>query len=149
VQLSPNFTLAEMERSQTALRKGIANDANALVVAQLARLCGLILEPARDLLGVPISISSGYRSPLLNRAVGGAPTSAHLYGRAADIVPVGMPLGEAFDRLRRSDLPFDQIITECNAWIHIAIARDGEAPRRQMLSATGSPGSWKYTEVAA
>ncbi len=149
MQLSPHFTLAEMERSQTALRKGIANDANVVVIGQLTRLCTLILEPARDLLGVPITISSGYRSPQLNRSVGGAPDSAHLSGRAADIIPVGMPLAQAFDILRRSALPYDQVITECNAWIHIAIAREGATPRRQMLAATGGPGHWKYEAIAA
>jgi hypothetical protein len=55
-----------------------------------------------------------------------------------------MDLREAFDRLRSSDLPYDQIIFECNAWLHLAIAKAREIPRRQALTATGGPGHWAY-----
>lgn len=98
---------------------------------------------------MPLHVTSGYRSTQVNRAVGGARKSAHLDGRAADIVPIGMPLQRAFNILRRDlDLPYDQIITECNAWIHIAIAAEDEEPRRDMLAASGSPGHWSYAAVA-
>lgn len=148
MQLSENFTLEEMTRSQTALRQGIDNTPTATQITRLTVLCETLLEPARKLLGVPLHIDSGFRCPALNTAVGGASTSAHLDGRAADIVPIGLTLQEAFDTLRKSDLPYDQIITECNAWIHIAIAANGTRPRRQMLAAKGSAGNWKYETVA-
>lgn len=151
MQLSPHFSLAELTRSQTALRLGIPNEPDERIVANLTRLCALILEPARALLGVPLQISSGYRSPRLNGAVGGAPSSAHLEGRAADVLTPGLDLVAAFDTLRHSALPYDQIIQECGptGWVHIAVARDGESPRREMLTATGHAGAWKYERVAA
>lgn len=147
MNLSTNFTLEEMVRSQTALRLGIDNTPNASQIAHMTVLCASLLEPARTLLGVPLHIDSGFRSTRLNAAVGGAANSAHLDGRAADIVPIGLELHAAFDTLRHSDVPYDQIITECDAWIHIAIAADGTKPRRQMLAAKGHAGAWTYEAV--
>jgi hypothetical protein len=148
MNLSPHFTLEELTFSQTALRKGIDNTPAAGAVENLTTLCATLLEPARDLLGVPLHLDSGFRSPALNEAVGGAKTSAHMDGRAADCIPQGADLRQAFDRLRRSDLPYDQIIYECSAWIHLAIARKGETPRREALTATGGPGNWAYQPVS-
>ena len=145
--MSEHFTLDDLTRSQTASRKGIDNTPPQQAIDSLNLLCSTLLEPARALLGVPISVDSGFRSEVLNEAVGGAKSSAHLEGRAADLVPQGMALQAAFDILRKSNLPFDQIIFECHAWIHLAIARDGETPRRQALTASGGPGHWSYQEV--
>lgn len=145
-QLTEHFSLEELTFSQTALRLGIPNDPNADQLGNLHILCETLLEPARALLGVPFSVDSGFRSLPLNHAVGGARNSAHLDGRAADCKPQ-MDLQEAFDKLRHSDLVFDQIIFECHAWIHLAIAANGEEPRRQALTASGGPGHWSYTRV--
>lgn len=134
-------------RSEIALRKGIDNTVPRDAVQRLEVLCVSLLEPIRHLLGVPMHINSGYRCPELNKAVGGAKDSAHMRGEAADFVPVGMSLGEAFDAIRYSALMFDQIIIECDTWIHIAIARPGAMPRRQALKATGSAGRWSYVDV--
>ena len=147
MNLSPSFTLDQMTHSDTALRKGIDNTPNAGEINNLHRLCDDLLEPAQTLLGVPLSINSGYRSPTLNQTIGGATASAHMDGRAADFVPHGMDLQGVFDSLRKSDLPYDQIIFECHAWIHLAIAREGEKPRRQALMAFGGAGHWSYTHV--
>lgn len=148
MDLSQNFSLEQMSRSDTALRRGIENVPNAGEVANLVRLCESLLEPAQNLLGMPIVVNSGYRSPALNQAVGGATASAHMDGRACDFkLPKGMNLQEAFDQLRRSSLPYDQIIYECRAWIHIAIAKAGVGPRRQAMTATGTPGKWQYARV--
>lgn len=147
-QITPNFSLEELTRSQTALRLGIPNDPDDAQVQNLARLCHDLLEPARAILGVPFHVDSGFRCQRLNAAVGGAGTSAHLDGRAADIIPQGLDLQVCFDELRKSDLPYDQIIFECHAWIHLAVARPGETPRRQALTATGGPGAWHYQGVA-
>lgn len=146
--LSPNFTLEELTHSQTALRIGIDNTPGDAERANLIRLSFTLLEPIRTLLGVPIHVDSGYRSPDLNTRIGGALNSAHVEGRAADLVPIGMDLGKAFDLIRRSLLPLDQVITECDAWIHVAIAAEGVTPRRQALAASGGPGAWKYSLVA-
>ena len=148
MDLNPNFTLAQMSRSDTALRLGIENNPNAGEVANLVRLCESLLEPAQRILGVPLVINSGYRSIALNHAIGGATGSAHMDGRAADfILPRGMSLTDAFKTLRKADLPYDQIIFECNAWIHLAVAKTGTDPRRQALAASGGPGHWAYMRV--
>jgi hypothetical protein len=145
--MSEHFTLDDLTRSQTASRKGIDNTPPQQAIDSLNLLCSTLLEPARALLGVPISVDSGFRSEALNEAVGGAKSSAHLDGRAADLVPQGMALQAAFDILRKSNLPYDQVIFECHAWIHLAIARPGETPRRMALTAAGGPGHWSYQEV--
>ena len=148
MELTQSFTLDKMSHSDVALRRGIENVPNAGEVANLVRLCESLLEPAQTLLGVPIIVNSGYRSPALNQAIGGATSSAHMDGRACDFkLPKGMDLQEAFDQLRRSNLPYDQIIFECGAWIHMAISKSGVDPRRQALTATGTPGHWSYARV--
>jgi hypothetical protein len=145
MQLSPNFSLEEMIQSQTALRLGIDNTPSDLVVTHLQTTCAAALEPVRTLLGVPLHVDSGYRSLALNKAVGGSPLSAHCVGYAADIIPIGLDLRAAFDQIRNSAIVYDQLILECNAWIHIGLSED--APRRQNLLAQGTPGHWTYTEA--
>ena len=96
---------------------------------------------------MPIHIDSGFRSFRLNQDIGGANNSAHLEGRAADIIPIGMDLRLAFDKIRAAGLPIDQIILECNAWIHVSIAPFYGAGRNQALLAEGSPGHWTYVNA--
>lgn len=145
--LSPHFSLSEMTRSQTAARRGFDNAPSPEAVANLQRLCVDLLEPIRALLGARMTVDSGYRCSAVNAAVGGSATSAHLDGRACDFVPVGLSLDAAFDLICESSLPFDQAIVECNGWIHVGIAKAGETPRRQALTASGGPGHWTYTEA--
>jgi len=133
LELSPHFSLEELVHSDVAVRRGLDNAPNPGEVENLRRLCETLLEPTRWLLGVPLRVNSGFRSPAVNAAVGGKPNSAHLDGRACDFVPVGMDLGEAFAAIRQSSLPYDQVILEFNAWIHLAVARPGVDPRRQAL----------------
>lgn len=147
MRLSPHFTLDELARSETALRHGRNNHPGPDEIANLERLCRDLLEPTRALLGVPLHVNSGFRTLAVNTLVGGSKTSAHMDGRAADVFPVGMDLRQAFDWIRGSTLPFDQAIEECGAWLHLAIARDGEEPRRQALVASGGPGQWTYSLV--
>jgi len=147
-QISQHFSYAELTFSQTALRKGINNDPPPEALENLRRLCTLILEPLRAFMGYPLHVDSGYRSALLNAAVGGASSSAHLEGRAADVIPIGLDLRTAFDIIRHSSLPFDQVIIECNAWIHVSVAPAGTDPRKEALLASGSAGNWHYEAVA-
>lgn len=146
MNLSPNFTLEELTRSQAALRLGIPNVPNAAQLDNLRRLCHSLLEPARQFAAVAFHVNSGFRCEQVNAAVGStAKHSAHLDGRAADIIPVGADLRITFDRLRQNPaLPIDQIILECNAWIHLAVAPEGMQPRREALLASGGPGAWSY-----
>ncbi len=144
MNISPNFTLASLTFSETALRKGLANDPTPEHLANLRILCVLALEPVVELLG-NVKINSAYRSQKVNAAVGGSTTSAHMTGLAADIVPLSMDLKSAYAAIRASSIPFDQLILECNAWIHIGLAPTGVEARGDLLVASGSPGAWKYT----
>jgi len=146
MDLSPSFTLDRLTFSDTALRRGIDNVPNAGEIANLQRLCITLLEPAQQMLGVSLHINSGFRSPSLNQVVHGATHSAHMDGRAADFVTT-LDLRGVFDTLRDSDLPYDQIIFECKAWIHLAVAPFGSDSRHQALLASGTPGNWIYSEV--
>ena len=150
MNLSPNFSLAELVRSDTALAQGIANIPDVGTLANLSRLCTVLLEPIRALTGQRLRINSGYRSPALNTAIpeGGAHHSQHEAGCAADPVPLdGMTLGAFFDAIRTSALPFDQCILE-DKCVHVSITLDPDAtPRRQALIRHGSPGEWTYEEV--
>lgn len=157
MKLSTNFTLEEMTRSQTASRKGIDNTPTPAQVENGKRLCVLLLEPARASLctwadqEVKMFTSSGFRCSKLNKLTGGSDTSAHMEFLAADEIPMlpeGLTLREAFDHLRQDPtVPYDQIILECNEWIHFGMAKQGRKPRRQAKIATGGPGNWKYTTV--
>jgi len=143
-QLSEHFTLAELTRSGAAERLGIDNTPGPAEIDNLRRLATTALEPVRALLGVRLGINSGYRNEAVNKAAGStAKRSAHLDGRAADTVPRGLDLQVAFDKIRASDIPYDQVILE-PTWIHIGIAAEGVKPRKQALIASGKPGAWSY-----
>jgi zinc D-Ala-D-Ala carboxypeptidase len=149
VQLSPHFTFGELTFSELALRRGLDNTPSDVVTGNLVRVARLLLEPARQILGAALHINSGYRSSVVNTAIGGDPKSAHMEGRAVDFVPINRPILEAFHDLRIArDLPYDRIIFECAAWIHIAIAPEGQEPRLLAELASGTPGAWRYTAVA-
>ena len=150
MQLSANFSLEELTFSSSALRHGLDNTPNADQVANLTRLCETLLEPARALLGnQPFHVDSGFRSEEVNALVHGVPNSAHKDGRAADVIPEGLDLRLCFDELRASSLPYDQIIYECAAWIHLAVAPEGQTPRREALEAVkDAAGRFSYREVA-
>ena len=150
--LTPHFTLEELTASATAARLGIANTPDDAAQINLLRLA-LVLEEAREVVDCGMHVSSGYRCPAVNSAVGGAATSAHLEGRAADFTPGEGTLEAAFDALARSTVPFDQLIIEHtksgSAWIHLGIATATAQPRRQVLAASGeSAGTMTYTRIA-
>ena len=146
--LSPNFSLEELTFSEMALRRGWKNDPSPLALENLKRLCETLLEPIRAAFGVPIHVNSGYRSAQINKAVGGATGSAHMIGRAADIVPIGIPLQMAFDHIRQDmDLPYERMLFECNSWIHIQVPPPDVAPMRLAFTASGGPGNWIYAPV--
>jgi hypothetical protein len=157
VNLSEHFTLEEMVRSQTASRLGIDNTPDAEEIENGKRLANECLEVARAILSkaygreISMHADSGFRCRALNRAVGGSETSAHTEFLAGDMIPDLPPnvsLRMAFDLLRKDNsLPYDQIIMECNEWIHLGLARPGREPRREMMVAVGGPGHWKYEFV--
>lgn len=149
MKLTDHFTLAELTFSQTAARENIENRPGPEQVENLRLLCEHILEPIRVDVGKPITVSSGFRSPRLNKAVGGAPTSQHLNGQAADIVSFAVPVKSLFKRIIRMGLPYDQIIyegTRKSAWVHVSY--DAERRRGNILRATfPAAGGVVYTRL--
>ena len=136
VQLSEHFWLHEFTASLTARMAGLCNEPPAEAVERLKNLCQLVLEPLRQWAGRPVQISSGYRSPAVNRAVGGVPSSQHLRGEAADLLLPSEQTGWLwFDYIRRH-LPFDQLIWETyhtRHWIHVSCKADLSQNRRQVI----------------
>lgn len=132
--LSPSFTLAEFVVSQEAARRDIDNTPPQWVVDNLGRVVKTLDQIRATLRNVPIVISSGFRAPELNKAVGGAPNSAHMQGLAADFIAprFGSPF-EICQAIIRHNIEFDQLIYE-HTWVHIGLAPDHKQPRGQILT---------------
>ena len=114
INLSPHFTLQEMERSQTAIRHGIINKGNIRKIKALLDLCLNVLYLLRTLVRKSINIQSGFRNPTVNSFVGGSSTSQHMKGQAADINVEGMTPTTLFDLIRNSTIPYE-CIKKCGA----------------------------------
>lgn len=138
MNLSPHFTLAELTISQYAARNGVDNTPPEPIIANLQRLCADYLEPLRRAVNGPVVVSSGYRSPKVNKAVGGSGGSAHMYGLAADLIVPGMSVRKVCQQIVTLRLPFDQLIDEFGAWVHIAIAPKDSRPRGHKMEARRS-----------
>lgn len=143
VRLSPHFSLAEMLVSQTAARRGIDNTPGDAEIAALRSLCVEVLEPVRKHFARPVIVSSGYRSPALNRAIGGSPTSQHSKGEAADFTVPGVGVLDLAQWMHRN-LNYDQLIYEFGSWVHVSY-RVGRL-RNQELSAKRIAGRTKYLQ---
>ena len=129
--LSRYHTLGELTHSAIAQARGLDNTPPPAVIESLRRLARG-LDEVRDLLKHPLTITSGYRSPELNGAVGGVPTSQHCRGEAADFdcAAFGSPYAVA-RALDASTILFDQCILEFGRWVHVSFA---PAPRRRALT---------------
>jgi uncharacterized protein YcbK (DUF882 family) len=134
MKLSENFTLEELTRSEVAERKGLDNTPNAVEVANLVRLAGL-LEEVRALLNKPILLNSGFRSKAVNDSVGSKDTSQHRIGCAADIRVPGMTPREVVEACIKANIGYDQIIEEFGSWTHISVPDSlARPPRKQALT---------------
>lgn len=123
-QISENFKLSEFTRTNWPLPnvpgKSDINNVQILVKS--------VLQPLRDYLGVPVNVTSGYRSYLVNKAVGGADNSQHRTGQAADIVVRGYDPVKLLRIIQNMGLPYDQLISEYSghkSWLHISVKEAG------------------------
>ena len=148
--LTKSFSLEELVFSQTAAREGIDNTPGPAHVRAMRELCTNVLQPLRDAIGVPLFVSSGYRSPRLNRFVGGSVRSQHMEGRAADVVCFSMDTKKLFKRVLELKLPFDQLIYEGgreSVWVHVSF--DPKRDRRSIMTATfPEAGGVLYTKIS-
>jgi len=158
MQLSKNLALAEVTRSETAKRKGISNMPTPEHIENFKLLAERVFQPIRDHFGVPIRISSGYRSAALNKAIGGAgktvngvyiPASQHCTGEAIYIDMDGTTVTNAsiFNYIK-DNLEFDQLIWEFGTdtnpdWVHVSYESTGKQ-RKQILRAIKQGGKTAY-----
>ena len=149
MQLSKNLALAEVMRSETAKRRGISNMPTPEHIENFKKLAEKVFQPIREHFGVPIHISSGYRSSALNKAVGGSSSSQHCSGEAIDIDMDGTSITnkQIFDYIKEN-LEFDQMIwefvTDANPdWVHVSYESTGKQ-RKQILKAIKKGGATSY-----
>jgi len=151
MNLTENFSLNELTKSQTAERKGIDNTPSTEHQENLKRLCETILQPIRDHFGQVVSVSSGYRSPELCTAIGSKITSQHARGEAADFEIFGVSNKELADWINENRT-YDQLILEYwnesdpnSGWVHCSFTLNGN--RKQYLRAYKENGSTKYEPI--
>ena len=125
-QLSTNFSLSELTKSETALRHNMDNTPGQAEVANLTVLAQHVLQPVRDQYKMGVKVNSGYRAPEVNASVGGSKTSDHCKGQAADIEIPGVANAELANWIK-DNLKFTQIILEFytpgipdSGWVHVS-----------------------------
>lgn len=137
MQLSNHFELSEFLRSEVAARQGFDMTPPDSVVANLTRLCVQVLEPIRALVGGPLVITSGYRPAALNAAIGGAPNSDHIYGRAADFHALNMDLQTLAKVVRSAKIQgLAKGILEFGQWVHVSVHEPGQLYSPEFLIAS-------------
>ena len=152
MKLSEHLDLAEVTRSDSAKRKGISNMPTPEHIENFKKLAENIFEPIRKHFGVPIYISSGYRSKELNALIGGVKTSDHCFGMAIDLDQQGHSSGitnkQVFDFIK-SNLKFKQLIWEGGTkqepdWVHVSY--DEKNLKNEVLLATKVAGKMQYSK---
>jgi len=150
MELSRNFTLTELTKSDTAIRKGINNNPNAEQIEKLKSLCENILQPVRDHFG-RVKVTSGFRSEQLCIKINSSVNSQHAKAEAADFEVMGTDNAELADWIQKN-LEYDQLILEFytpgepnSGWIHCSYVSD--SPRKQFLHAYKSEGKTKYKPI--
>ena len=151
MKLSKNFTLSELTKSQTAVRKNIKNEPSTAHVENLIHLAETVLQPVRDHFGKPVVISSGYRSPELCEAIGSSSKSQHARGEAADFEIMGVDNMQLAMWINKNT-DFDQLILEFyepgdpnSGWVHCSAVKEGS--RGQVLKASKVEGRTKYENI--
>lgn len=147
-QLTKNFSLAEMTKSETALRHGLENKPGPDELNNLLQLCANVLQPIRDHFQKGVKVNSGYRSPDVNAKVGGSRTSDHCRGMAADIEIPGVANADLANWIK-DNLSYTQLILEFytpgvpdSGWVHVSY--DPSNLKKQDLTATKRDGKTVY-----
>ena len=148
MNLTKNFTLHELTKSETALRLGLSNELGEAEIQNLTTLCEKVLQPVRDHFGKGVKVNSGFRHPDVNKAVGGSTTSDHCKGFAADIEIPGIANAELAQWIA-DNLEFRQLILEFytpgipdSGWVHVSYNPDDL--KKQVLTATKQNGKTVY-----
>jgi hypothetical protein len=150
MNLTKNFTLAEMTKSETALRYDMDNTPGEKEIGNLKVLCEKVLQPVRDHYGRGVKVNSGFRHPEVNAKVGGSKTSDHTRGQAADIESPGVPNAELAEWIK-DNLEYRQLILEFytpgvpdSGWVHVSyVAEDN---KKEVLTATKKDGKTVYLQ---
>ena len=150
MNLTKNFTLSEMVKSETALRHGMDNTPGETEIANLKQLAEKVLQPVRDAYGKGVKVNSGYRHPEVNAKVGGSKTSDHCKGQAADIEIPGVANADLAKWITEN-LDFTQVILEFytpgvpdSGWVHVSY--DPANLKKQVLTATKKDGKTVYLQ---
>lgn len=149
IRISKHISIKEATRSNTAERLGIDNFPDSPTLVNMQALAENVFEPLREHFGHPIYITSFYRSPELNKAIGGSHRSQHCKGQAIDIDDViGSSTNADFFNYIKDNLEFDQLIWEFGNndspnWVHVSYNTDNN--RGNILKASKENGKTKYT----
>jgi zinc D-Ala-D-Ala carboxypeptidase len=120
IKVSKYFSLSEFVKSAKAIKHKIDNTPPAKIIENIKFFAVTCMDLVRELFGVPITPSSGYRCPALNKIVKGSITSDHLTGLAADFNVPGYTVRQAIAKIVSSGIDFDQLICEYDTWVHIS-----------------------------
>lgn len=154
MKLTEHFTLEEMTVSPTAKKLGLSNQPTPEHIENMRYCCEKILEPVRAHFGKAVQINSSYRSPLVNKAVGGSKTSQHVNGQAIDFEIPGIDNKNVADWVA-DNLEFDQVILEFytkgdknSGWVHASIKKEGGNRKQRLIASKSKSGGTTYTPVA-
>ena len=150
MNLSANFSLKELTKSDTATRLGIDNTPDEEALDNLKTLCDKVLQPVREHFGKSVTVNSGYRSPATNKATGGSSTSDHCKGMAADIEIAGIANADLAQWIM-DNLEYTQLILEFytqgipdSGWVHVSY--DPNNLKKQELTAVKVAGKTQYLQ---
>jgi zinc D-Ala-D-Ala carboxypeptidase len=148
MNLTKNFTLEEMTKSETALRYDIDNTPNEQEISAMKLLAEKVLQPVRDHFGKGVKVNSGFRNQDVNQKVGGSRNSDHTRGQACDIEIPGIPNAELAEWIK-DNLQFNQLILEFytpgvpdSGWVHVSYIPEDN--KKQVLTATKKDGKTVY-----
>lgn len=152
LKIIDNISFREAIHSETAKRNGFENNPTDEHLANMITLAEMIFQPLRDWVGGPIKINSFYRSPDLNRAIGGSSKSQHCHGQAMDLDDVyGHKTNAEMYTYIKENLDFDQLIWEFGTddnpdWVHVSYV-DAQENRNRCLKAYKENGKTKYRVI--